>query len=87
MVRAPDTRILICSVTHSGGGAVHEARALTSGVEMRCVGPVLDVPHRCIYEYDDEHSIGGKGFTEEDTPNFTGSFYSLTKGMVEKARR
>jgi 3,5-epimerase/4-reductase len=27
---------------------------------------------------------GEKGFTEEDPPNFTGSFYSLTKGMVEK---
>lgn len=37
----------------------------------------------CIYKYDDEHTIGGKGFTEEDKPNFTGSFYSLTKGMVE----
>ncbi|CAM9462498.1 unnamed protein product [Discosporangium mesarthrocarpum] len=41
----------------------------------------------CIYEYDEEHPIGGKGFTEEDDPNFTGSFYSLTKGMVEKLLR
>merc|ERR1719498_291736 len=23
----------------------------------------------CIYKYDDEHTIGGKGFTEEDKPN------------------
>ncbi|CAN0129404.1 unnamed protein product [Ascophyllum nodosum] len=38
----------------------------------------------CIYEYDKEHPIGGKGFKEHDTPNFTGSFYSDTKGMVEK---
>lgn len=37
----------------------------------------------CIYSYDDEHPIGGKGFTEEDPPNFSGSFYSYTKGMVE----
>eukprot|EP01119_Soliformovum_irregulare_P008269 TRINITY_DN21398_c0_g1_i1.p1 TRINITY_DN21398_c0_g1~~TRINITY_DN21398_c0_g1_i1.p1 ORF type:complete len:294 (-),score=79.88 TRINITY_DN21398_c0_g1_i1:32-913(-) len=39
----------------------------------------------CIYEYDETHKLGdGNGFKEEDTPNFTGSFYSMTKGMVEK---
>lgn len=38
----------------------------------------------CIYEYDKEHPIGGKGFTEEDIPNFTNSFYSKTKGMVDQ---
>ncbi|XP_013399954.1 bifunctional dTDP-4-dehydrorhamnose 3,5-epimerase/dTDP-4-dehydrorhamnose reductase-like [Lingula anatina] len=38
----------------------------------------------CIYEYDENHPIGGRGFTEEDAPNFTGSFYSKTKGMVER---
>lgn len=38
----------------------------------------------CIYEYDAEHTIGGKGFKEDDPPNFTGSYYSDTKGMVEK---
>jgi dTDP-4-dehydrorhamnose reductase len=37
----------------------------------------------CIYSYDDAHPIGGKTFTETDPPNFTGSFYSLTKGLVE----
>ncbi len=39
----------------------------------------------CIYEYDAEHPMGsGKGFTEEDEPNFAGSFYSKTKIMLEK---
>lgn len=39
----------------------------------------------CIYEYDAEHPIGsGKGFTEEDEPNFDGSFYSKTKIYLEK---
>ncbi len=33
----------------------------------------------CIFHYDDEHVIGGKGFTEADKPNFTGSYYSYTK--------
>lgn len=34
----------------------------------------------CIYEYDAQHPVGsGKGFTEEDIPNFAGSFYSKTK--------
>eukprot|EP00343_Euplotes_focardii_P007437 CAMPEP_0205819942 /NCGR_PEP_ID=MMETSP0206-20130828/2480_1 /ASSEMBLY_ACC=CAM_ASM_000279 /TAXON_ID=36767 /ORGANISM="Euplotes focardii, Strain TN1" /LENGTH=671 /DNA_ID=CAMNT_0053114115 /DNA_START=42 /DNA_END=2057 /DNA_ORIENTATION=- len=38
----------------------------------------------CIYEYDDMHPLGsGKGFTEEDPPNFSDSFYSKTKGLVE----
>ena len=39
----------------------------------------------CIYEYDEEHAEGsGKGFTEEDPPNFDGSFYSMSKAMVER---
>jgi len=37
----------------------------------------------CIFEYDDEHVIGGKGFLEEDAPNFHKSFYSHTKAMCE----
>ncbi|CAH8321693.1 unnamed protein product [Eruca vesicaria subsp. sativa] len=39
----------------------------------------------CIFEYDSGHVLGsGVGFKEEDTPNFTGSFYSKTKAMVEE---
>ncbi|KAJ4832238.1 hypothetical protein Tsubulata_001996 [Turnera subulata] len=39
----------------------------------------------CIFEYDDSHPLGsGVGFKESDTPNFTGSFYSKTKAMVEE---
>ncbi|KAF6175062.1 hypothetical protein GIB67_038975 [Kingdonia uniflora] len=39
----------------------------------------------CIFEYNDTHLEGsGIGFKEEDTPNFTGSFYSKTKAMVEE---
>lgn len=34
----------------------------------------------CIYEGDNE----GAGFSEEDEPNFTGSFYSRTKLRTEK---
>ena len=38
----------------------------------------------CIFAYDDAHPLGsGIGFTEEDKPNFDGSFYSLTKGFME----
>jgi len=37
----------------------------------------------CIFEYNAKHPEGsGIGFKEEDTPNFTGSFYSKTKAMV-----
>lgn len=39
----------------------------------------------CIFEYNDAHPEGsGIGFGEEDSPNFTGSFYSKTKAMVEE---
>ncbi|BBN13339.1 UDP-glucose 4,6-dehydratase [Marchantia polymorpha subsp. ruderalis] len=39
----------------------------------------------CIFEYDEGHPLAsGIGFKEEDTPNFTGSFYSKTKAMVEE---
>lgn len=39
----------------------------------------------CIYEYDSDHFIGsGVGFTEEEVPNFDGSFYSRTKIQMEK---
>ncbi|EFJ09348.1 hypothetical protein SELMODRAFT_129972 [Selaginella moellendorffii] len=39
----------------------------------------------CIFEYDDSHPINsGIGFLEDDKPNFTGSFYSKTKAMVEE---
>ncbi len=39
----------------------------------------------CIYEYDKDHTMENHcGFTEQDEPNFTGSFYSKTKVMVDK---
>lgn len=38
----------------------------------------------CIFVYDEAHPEGsGIGFTEEDTPNFAGSFYSQTKSYME----
>ncbi|KAG8501675.1 hypothetical protein CXB51_004648 [Gossypium anomalum] len=42
----------------------------------------------CIFEYDATHPLGtGVGFKEEDKPNFTGSFYSKTKAVVEELLR
>jgi 3,5-epimerase/4-reductase len=41
----------------------------------------------CIFEYDDEHQIGGKMFTEDDAANFHGSFYSHTKALCEDLLR
>lgn len=38
----------------------------------------------CIFHYDDDFPEGsGKGFKEADKPNFTGSYYSYTKAMLE----
>jgi hypothetical protein len=39
----------------------------------------------CIFHYDkDFPQDSGKGFTEDDTPNFTGSYYSKTKVGLER---
>ncbi len=38
----------------------------------------------CIYEYDAKHQMNsGIGFTEQDQPNFHGSFYSHSKVMLD----
>lgn len=42
----------------------------------------------CTFEYDEAHPVGsGVGFTEDDFPNFAGSYYSATKGVVEDLLR
>lgn len=39
----------------------------------------------CIYEYDEHHSVNsGISFTEEEKPNFDGSYYSKTKSMLNE---
>ena len=46
---------------------------------------VTNISTGCIYEYDGSHPMhSGIGFTEEDEPNFTGSFYARTKIYLEK---
>ncbi len=46
---------------------------------------VTNISTGCIYEYDAAHPMwSGKGFTEDDEPNFNGSFYSRTKILLEK---
>ena len=37
----------------------------------------------CIFNYDATHPIGGAPIPEEYPANYVGSFYSLTKGMVD----
>jgi len=38
----------------------------------------------CIFHYDKDFPQGsGKGFKEEDTPNFAGSYYSKTKVWLD----
>ena len=42
----------------------------------------------CIFHYDADFPEGsGKGFKEGDKPNFTGSYYSYTKALVESLLR
>ncbi|MFH0770542.1 MAG: sugar nucleotide-binding protein [Candidatus Peregrinibacteria bacterium] len=43
----------------------------------------MHISSGCIYEGDN----GGRGYTEEDTPNFTGSFYSRTKAWSDQMLR
>ncbi|VDK48034.1 unnamed protein product [Anisakis simplex] len=37
-----------------------------------------------LFAYDKEHTIGGKGFTEQDTPTFFGNSYSVVKGYTDR---
>jgi nucleoside-diphosphate-sugar epimerase len=41
----------------------------------------------CIYQYDEAHPWAGPGYVETDPANFTGSFYSDTKGHVEEVSK
>lgn len=44
----------------------------------------------CIYEYNEHHPMYGWekcGFTENDPPNFTGSQYSMVKGVTDQLIR
>lgn len=54
------------------------------GVARRHGIHVTNFATGCIYTYDDKHPIGGPGFTEQDVPNFKGSYYSYTKCVVEE---
>lgn len=46
---------------------------------------LTNVSTGCIYEYDEQHPMqSGKGFAEEEEPNFNGSFYSRSKIAMEK---
>jgi nucleoside-diphosphate-sugar epimerase len=46
---------------------------------------VTNLASGCIYNYDEQHPLdSGIGFTEDEEPNFWGSFYSYTKVMAEK---
>lgn len=54
------------------------------GVAQRHGIHVTNFATGCIYTYDDKHPIGGPGFTEQDVPNFKGSYYSYTKCIVEE---
>ncbi|XWS38433.1 hypothetical protein CRYUN_Cryun19dG0131200 [Craigia yunnanensis] len=46
--------------------------------------PLIFYSTGCMFDYDSDHPIGsGIGFTENDASNYSGSFFSKTKGMVE----
>lgn len=63
----------------------------TVGLVSQCAARgiyVVTFATGCIYEYDDAvHAIGKPGFTEDDPPNFFGSYYSRTKIAAEAATR
>ena len=37
----------------------------------------------CLFKYDEEHPVGGKPFTKENTPDYFESFYSVVKGYTD----
>lgn len=53
-----------------------------SGIHMTYYGT------GCIFSYDESHPMNsGHGFTEEDKPNFVGSWYSKSKAATEDMLR
>ena len=40
-------------------------------------------PRSCIFNYDEKYPVGGAPIPEDYPANYVGSFYSLTKGMVD----
>lgn len=80
-LEAVDQRILTSLVNVAG----------TVNVVAECASRGLHVitfATGCIYEYDAAHALGsGIGFTEDDPPNFGGSYYSRTKAAAEAATR
>lgn len=57
------------------GPVVLAEECTAAGIFMAHVGS------GCVYEGDN----GGRGFSEEDPPNFGGSLYSLSKSLAERA--
>lgn len=49
--------------------------------EIAKSNPVVHIGSGCVYQGDN----GGRGWSEEDEPNFTGSHYSLSKVIGQKA--
>ncbi|KAK1289406.1 putative rhamnose biosynthetic enzyme 1 [Acorus calamus] len=83
----PHPRMLMMPGIDNGSSGSSQQTVMTkSGSQSRMVVPSSK-------SYDAEHQEGsGIGFKEEDKPNFAGSFYSKTKGMllpisVEMAKR
>jgi dTDP-glucose 4,6-dehydratase len=60
--------------------------ALIKACELRGIH-ITNFATGCIFEYDEKHPVNGPGFTEDDAPNFFGSFYSRTKAAVELASK
>ena len=64
------------------GPVVLAGVAKAAGLHMMYMGT------GCIFEYDAEHlctaDASGKGFTENDKPNFIGSGYSTVKGFTDQ---
>uniref|UniRef100_A0A914XDX2 dTDP-D-glucose 4,6-dehydratase n=1 Tax=Plectus sambesii TaxID=2011161 RepID=A0A914XDX2_9BILA len=48
------------------------------GVHMTYVGT------GCLFSYDKDHPIGGRGYTEDDEPNYFGNSYSVVKGYTDR---
>ena len=59
--------------TNTIGTTVLASECARRGIHLTYVGT------GCIYEYNAEHPLGGKGFTEEEKPNFDKSYYSYGK--------
>ncbi|GAB2224125.1 hypothetical protein Droror1_Dr00004872 [Drosera rotundifolia] len=85
--RLEDRMQVLVDITKAEPTCVLNAAGLTD-VCRECGVLMVYYTSGCIFDYDDKHPLGsGIGFKEEDRSNYSGSFFSRSRAMVEEQLR